>query len=114
MNNLSDPSFWIPTAIALSAVVLAYFDLRRKQQQDRMTAQQTIKTSRQTISLLATLIQEMELMRVSALSSQLSNQQTKQQALLQKKEQDEWNRLKDVGKAIGWILDRAEEDQYKE
>lgn len=38
----------------------------------------------------------------------------KRQRLLAQREQQQWNQIKDVAKAIGWILEHAEEDFEEE
>jgi hypothetical protein len=107
MANLYDPTFWIPTVISLVAVVLAYMDIRRRQTQDRIASQATL-------SFIATLKRELQLVRNQLAQGFVSNELLAQQRLAQKREQDAWNRLVDIAKGIGWFMDRMDfEDEYQ-
>lgn len=54
--------------------------------------------------LIETLREELKLFRNSS-------QDTVRQNLLAQREEQQWNRLKDVGKTIGWLFEHAEDDE---
>jgi hypothetical protein len=99
VENLSDFDlpFILTISVSIIAVVLAYFDMRRRLKQEREFSQEMAK-------LINTLREELQLFRTSA-------SDTTRQNLLAQREEQQWNRLKDVGKAIGWILEHAEDDE---
>lgn len=62
--------------------------------------------------LINTLREELRLFRKKSTASD----DIERQELLTKREKQQWNRMKDIAKAIGWILEHAEdeceEDEY--
>ena len=99
MANLSDPTFWIPTIISLIAVLLFYVDTRRRQKADR-------EAGETMVSLIRTMGKELDLIKQQIGQSGM----TKQQIALQKNEELDWKKLKDIAKGVGWIFDRLNED----
>ena len=83
MSSLTDPTFLIPTIIAVAGFVLAYEWKGRKQ--ERRIAQALFE-------------------EVKSLKSELQ----KQGGL--KKEEFEWKRLRDLAKAGSWLYDRLTEE----
>lgn len=83
--------------VSIVAVVLAYVDMRRRLKQEREFSQEMAR-------LINTLREELQLFRTST-------SDTTRQNLLAHKEEQQWNRLKDIGKAIGWILEHAEDEE---
>ncbi len=71
--------------------------------------------------LIRTVQQETELLRQQVFQSGLAGQHLQQQAALksqqdtlQRRAEHEWNQIKDIFKALGWILDRTAgaDDEY--
>jgi hypothetical protein len=102
--SLVDFTFWIPQLIALTAVVLTYVDMRRRQKQDREFAEAQAE-------LIDTFREELELFRKQLNQGgrpNLSNDELEQQKLLQRRSEQQWRQMRDLGKAIGWILKHSE------
>ena len=87
--------------VSVAMVVITYIDMRRRLRQERETAS---AVSRSMAKLIDTLREELRLLRSSS-------QDTAKQQLLAEREKQQWDRLKDVGKAIGWFLEHAEDDE---
>jgi len=86
--------------ISIVAVILAYVDMRRKLRQER-------EFSRSMADLIGTLREELELFRKQS----ITGNESKRQQLLTQRENEQWSRLKDVAKAIGWILEHNQEEE---
>ena len=92
-----DLPFALTIAVSIIAVILTYIDMRRRLKQEREFSQSMAK-------LIDTLREELKLFRNPS-------QDTARQNLLAQREEQQWNRLKDVGKAIGWLFEQAEDDE---
>ena len=92
MADLLDPTFWVPAIISVVGLILVYLDMRRRQTSDR-------EASKIMFDLIATMRQELQLIKQQIGSSGI----TSQQSLLQRKEQAEWKRLTDLAKGISWL-----------
>ena|SRR3989442_8692051 len=96
MTDFSDPGFYLPVLLGIIAVVLAGWALWR-QKRDR-------SISKATFDLLRTMRKELQ-SKQAGVTTGLAAQQE-----LRKREELEWKKLKDVAKAIGWWLDRTDEE----
>jgi len=92
--------FVIPVSISIVAVVLTYIDMRRRLKQER-------EASQSMANLINTLREELELFRKQFKTSEDS----KRQRILAQQEQQQWNRMKDVFKAFGWMLEHADDEE---
>lgn len=97
-----DLPFIFTLGVSIVAVILSYIDMRRRLKQER-------EFSQSMANLVNTLREELELFRKQSMTSE----DMKRQKLLAQREQQQWNRMKDIAKAIGWILEHAE-DEYEE
>lgn len=84
----------------MSLVILTYVDMRRRLKQER-------EFSQSMANLINTLREELELFRKQSKTSE----DLTRQRLLAQREQQQWNRMKDVAKTIGWILEHAVDDE---
>jgi hypothetical protein len=73
--------------------------MRRRLKQER-------EASQLMANLINTLREELELFKKQS----KTNEDIERQRLLARREQQQWNQIKDIGKAIGWILEHSEED----
>ena len=89
--------------VSIVAVILTYIDMRRRLKQ----AQEFSKSSGRLIN---TLREELQLFRKKS----MTNDDLKRQQLLAQKGQQQWNRMKDVARGIGWFLDRMEDTEEQE
>jgi len=100
-----DLPFVLTLSVSVIAVILTYVDMRRRLTQEREFSQSMAK-------LINTLREELKLLRKQSMTSE----DIQRQKLLAQREQQQWNRMKDFAKAIGWILEHAEgdyeEDEY--
>ena len=60
--------------------------------------------------LINTMREELQLFRKKS----MANDDLKRQQLLAQKGQQQWNRMKDVARGIGWFLDRMEDAEEEE
>lgn len=97
MGNFDLP-FVLTLGVSIIAVVISYIDMRRRLKQER-------EFSQSMANLINTLREELELFRKQSKTSE----DMKRQKLLAQREQQQWNRMKDVAKAIGWFLDYMED-----
>ena len=95
-----DLPFALGLSISIIAVVISYIDMRRRLKQER-------EFSQLMANLINTLREELRLFRKKSTTSD----DIERQELLTKREKQQWNRMKDIAKAIGWILEHAE-DEY--
>jgi hypothetical protein len=98
-----DLAFVITTSIAIIAVILSYIDMRRRLRQEQ-------EASKAMANLINTLREELELFRNQSKTSE----DLERQKLLARKERQQWNRMKDVFKAIGWFVEHAEDEENEE
>jgi len=100
---LLDPTFWLPLAVSIIAVILFYIDMRRrfKQEQD---------SSKALAELVSSMREELKLFRKQLEGSALSRTELERQKLLAQREQQQWKKIRDIGKTIGWILEHSEDD----
>lgn len=63
--------------------------------------------------LVDTLREELKMFRKQSKGVSATRQEIEKQKILAKREQQQWNQLKDIAKGIGWILELAEND-YEE
>jgi len=101
--SVFDLPFILTLGVSIVAVILSYIDMRRRLKQER-------KFSRSMANLISTLREELELFRKQSTTSE----DIKRQKLLGQREQQQWNRMKDIAKAIGWILEHAEDEEEDE
>ena len=92
-----DVTFLLTFGVSLVAVIISYVDMRR-----RFKKQQEF--SKSFVGLVNTLREELQLFRKKSMTSD----DLKRQKLLAQKEQQQWKRMSDIAKAIGWILEHAE------
>jgi len=76
----------------------------------RRRLEQEQEFSKSMAMLINTLREELQLFRKKVTTSD----DTERQKLLAKREKQQWNKMKDVAKAIGWFLKHAEEDDEEE
>ena len=95
-----DLAFGLSLSVSIIAVVLTYVDMRRRLKQER-------EFSQSMADLLKTLKEELELFRKHSSTTE----DIERQKLLAEREQQQYNRLKDFAKAIGWILEHSEENE---
>src|SRR5579872_6586383 len=94
MADLTDPTFWIPTIISIIAISVSYLDVRRRQHSDR-------EATEALLALIKTMKEELDLLeKQSTDRTDLSKA-----ALLQKQEEANWRKLRDIGKGVKWFLD---------
>jgi hypothetical protein len=86
--------------ISIVAVILTYVDMRRRLKQER-------EFSMSMADLINTLREELEIFRKQSITSGKS----KRQQLLAQREDKQWSRMKDVAKAIGWMLEHSQEEE---
>lgn len=89
--------------VSIVAVILTYIDMRRRLNQER-------EFSKSMARLIDTLREELQLFRKKS----MTNEDMERQNLLARREQQQWNRMKDVAKMIGWFLEHAEEREEEE
>jgi len=63
--------------------------------------------SQSMANLINTLREELRLFRKQSKTSE----DIERQKLLAQREQQQWNRMKDVGKLIGWLLEHTEDEE---
>lgn len=95
-----DLPFVLTLSVSIIAVIVSYIDMRRRLKRER-------EFSQSMANLINTLREELELFRKQSMTSE----DVKRQKLLAQREQQQWNRMKDIAKAIGWILEHAEDDE---
>ena len=86
MADLGDPTFWIPTAISMVAVVLLYLDMR-----GRIKREET--TSTELAQLVKVMREELELFRKQTQGGQLTTQELLRQRTLQSQSDATWKNL---------------------
>lgn len=86
--------------VSIVAVIIAYVDMRRRLKAER-------EFNKSMAKLVNTLRMELELFRKQSKTSE----DLERQKLLAKQSQQQWNQLKDVAKAVGWILEHAENEE---
>ena len=96
MTKLSDFDlpFILSISVSVFAVILTYMDMRRRLKQER-------EFSKSMAELINTLREK----------SKTSTEDIAKQNLLAQREEQQWNRLKDIAKAIGWIIEHSEENE---
>jgi len=92
-----DLPFILTFSVSTIMAILFYIDMRRRLRQQR-------EFSKSMAKLIDTLREELKLFRKKSTTSG----DIERQKLLTKREQQQWNRMKDVAKAIGWFLEHAE------
>lgn len=102
-----DFTFWLPFGVSIVAVIisfLTYLVMRRGLQQES-------EVSRSLIELVSTLREQLDLVR----RGQLSTAEIKRQRLLQRREELQWRKFRDLAKGIGWLLEQAsDEERFEE
>jgi len=93
----------ITVCVSIIAVILAYVDMRR-----RLKEQQEF--SKLFMKLLDTLREELKLFKKQSKGVSSTKQELAREKLLAQREGQQWKQIKDVGKAIGWILEHTEDD----
>jgi len=86
--------------VSIVAIVVAYVDMRK-----RLKAERDFNKS--MAKLVNTLREELDLFRKQSKTSE----DLERQKLLARQSQQQWNRLKDVGKALGWLFEHAEDEE---
>lgn len=99
---MADVTFLLTFGVSLVAVILSYIDIRIRLKQQR-------EFSKSFAKLVNTLREELKLFRKQSKTSE----DIRRQKILAQREQQQWNQIKDVAKAIGWFLEHAEEE-YEE
>jgi len=90
----------VTAVISIVTVVLAYYDMKKRLKQEH-------DFSQSMADLVKTLKEELQLFRnQSSTSIDLERQK-----LLARKEETQYNRMKDVGKLIGWFLEHADDEE---
>ena len=74
----------------------------------RRRLKQEKEASKAMANLVSTLREELELFR----NRSKTNEDLERQKLLVEKERQQWNKMKDVSKAIGWLIEHAEDEDY--
>lgn len=85
---------------AIIAVIIAYIDMRRRLKQQQ-------EFSQLMANLINTLREELKLFRQQSMTSE----DVKRQKILDQTAQQQWNRMKDIGRAIGWFLEYMEDTE---
>jgi sensor domain CHASE-containing protein len=98
-----DLPFILSLLVSIIAVVLTYIDMRRRLRQEQ-------KLSKSLAEVITTLREELRLFRKKS----LTNEDLERQKLLAKREKQQWTQMKDVAKAVGWLLEHAEGDYEEE
>ncbi len=93
----------VTVCVSIIAVILAYVDMRR-----RLKEQQEF--SKLFMKLLDTLREELKLFKKQSKGVSSTKQELAREKLLAQREGQQWKQIKDVGKAIGWILEHSEDD----
>jgi hypothetical protein len=92
----------VSLCVSVVAVILTYVDMRKRLSQEQ-------EFSKSMATLITTLREELKLFRKPSSSNDIEKQK-----LLFKKEQHQWNQLKDVAKAVGWFMEQAENEEDEE
>ncbi len=92
MADLGDPTFWIPTAISIVAVLLFYLDMRWRIKREE-------KTSVEMAQMIRVLKQELELFRKQAEGGHLTSQELQKQKALQSQSDTIWKGVMNALKA---------------
>jgi len=92
----------ISLCVAIVAVILSYVDMRKRLRQEQ-------EFSKSMANLVNTLREELKLFRNPSTSNNIERQK-----LLFKKEQQQWTQIKDIAKAIGWVMEQAENEENEE
>jgi len=95
-----DLPFVLTISVSVVAVILAYIDMRRRLEQER-------KFSQSMANLINTFREELKLFRKKSMTSE----DVERQKLLAQREQQQWNRMKDVAQAIGWFIEHMEDTE---
>ena len=90
----------VALSVSIIAVVISYIDMRRRLKHER-------EASQSMANLINTLREELELFRKQS----KTNEDLARQRLLAQREQQQWNRMKDVAKTIGWFLEHMEDTE---
>lgn len=98
-----DLPFLLTFGVSLAMVLIAYIDMRK-----RLKEQQAF--SKLSMELLGTLKEELKLFREKPKGVSTTKQELKRQKILADREKQQWKQMKDVAKAIGWILEHTEDD----
>jgi hypothetical protein len=76
----------------------------------RRRLKQEQQLSKSMAKIISTLREELRLFRKKS----MTNEDLERQKLLAQKEKQQWNQMRDVAKAVGWLLERAEGDYGEE
>jgi hypothetical protein len=95
--------FILSLSVSIIAVILTYIDMRRRLKQEQQLSKSMAK-------IISTLREELRLFRKKS----MTNEDLERQKLLAQKEKQQWNQMRDVAKAVGWLLERAEGDYGEE
>jgi len=90
----------VTISVFIIAVAITYLGIRRKLEQER-------EFSKSMVNLIKTLREELELFQKQPMASE----DIKRQELLFKQGQQQWKQITDIGKAIGWIFEHADENE---
>ena len=99
-----DLTFFLTFGVSLVTVILFYIDMRR-----RLTEQQEF--SKLFMKLLGTLREELKLFKKQSKGVSATKQELEREKILAQREIQQWRQIKDVAKAIGWLLEYTE-DKY--
>ena len=102
-----DIPFLLTFGVSLAMVLITYIDMRK-----RLKEQQVF--SKLSMELLGTLKEELKLFREQPKGVSTTKQELKRQKILADREKQQWNKIKDVAKAIGWIWEHTEDDSEEE
>jgi len=98
-----DLPFVFSLSVSIALVVLTYVDMRRRLKQER-------EFSQSMANLFNTLREELELFRKQSKTTE----DIERQKLLAQQGKQQWKQITDIGKAIGWIFDRIEDNENEE
>jgi uncharacterized protein YoxC len=86
--------------VSIIAIIVAYVDMRKRLKAEREFNESMAK-------LVNTLREELELFRKQSKTTE----DLERQKNLASQSQQQWNRVKDIAKAIGWILEHSEDNE---
>lgn len=99
--------FVLTLSVSIIAVILSYVDIRR-----RLEEQQEF--SKLFMKLLDTLREELKLFKKHSKGISTTRQELEREKILAQREQQQWKQIKDVARAIGWILEHTEDDNEED
>ena len=102
-----DVTFLLTFGISLVTAILFYVDMRR-----RLKEQQEF--SKLFMKLLDTLREELKLFKKHSKGVSTTKQELEREKILAQRERQQWKQIKDVAKAIGWILEHTEDDNEED